>query len=78
MWPKCEPEFKVDDQRKLVFFHGFKETPLEKHGYVVAINRPGHIRRLTELQYSHSCDYYEVSSYLSYIISFLVSEVKKG
>ena len=60
-WSVSYHSIKVDEQRKLVFFHGFKETPLEKHGYIVSINRPGNIRRLTELGYTHNCDYFEVS-----------------
>ena len=56
----CFAEF--DSGRNLVFFHGYRDCPLEKHGYVVALDRPCHVRRLTESNYSHSCDFFVVST----------------
>lgn len=53
-------QIEVDPVRKLVYFHGYKDSPTEKHGYVVAINRPCHIRRLTEANFSHSCKFFVV------------------
>lgn len=52
----------VDMERKLVFFLGLKETPLEKHLYVVSLKRPGHVRLLTEQGYSYSIEFNEVNS----------------
>lgn len=38
----------VDQTRGLVYFIGNRDTPLEQHLYVIALNRPGAPRRLTE------------------------------
>ncbi|WP_395611901.1 DPP IV N-terminal domain-containing protein [Allosphingosinicella sp.] len=38
----------VDQTRGLVYFVGNRDTPLEQHLYVIALNRPGTPRRLTE------------------------------
>lgn len=51
----------VDMQRQLVYFMGLRETPLEKHLYVVSLNRPGEIRLLTSIGYSYSVDFNKVS-----------------
>ena len=59
-WSVSYQPIKVDTSRNLVFFHGFKDTSLESHAYVVGLDRPCHIRRLTESNYSHSCDFFEV------------------
>jgi len=73
-WSVSYHPIKVDEDRKLVFFHGFKDTPLEKHGYIVSINSPGHIRRLTELSYSHDCEYYEAHGILVTVFSNIENE----
>ena len=56
-------DIEVDPVRKLVFFHGYKDTPIEKHGYVVSMDRPCHVKRLTEANYSHNCDFFVVSTF---------------
>ena len=61
-WVVDSKPIKVNLERNLVFFHGYKDTPTEKHGYIVCIDQPEQIRRLTYANYSHSCDYFEVSS----------------
>ena len=43
------------------FLYFFSDTPIEKHGYVVSLDRPCHVRRLTEANYSHNCDFFVVS-----------------
>ena len=45
-----------DDTRALVYFHGLKDTCLEKHLYVVSAERPGEVRRLTEPGLSHNVE----------------------
>lgn len=38
----------LDYQRELVYFMGLRETPLERHLYVVSLRRPGVVRLLTQ------------------------------
>ncbi|KAJ6654474.1 hypothetical protein lerEdw1_006895 [Lerista edwardsae] len=45
----------VNEETKLVYFQGTKDTPLEHHLYVVSYESPGEIVRLTTLGFSHSC-----------------------
>lgn len=35
-WSVSDQQIEVDPLRRLVFFHGYKDTPIEKHGYVVS------------------------------------------
>ena len=44
----------VDVVNGIVFFCGFRDTPLEKHLYAISLDEPGKVRRLTALGYSHS------------------------
>nr|XP_060611592.1 dipeptidyl peptidase 8 [Anolis sagrei ordinatus] len=46
---------RVDEAKKLVYFEGTKDTPLEHHLYVVNYENPGEIKRLTERGFSHAC-----------------------
>ncbi|XP_065336278.1 dipeptidyl peptidase 9 [Cloeon dipterum] len=46
----------VDEDHELVYFIGMRETPLEKHLYVVSLRQPGEIRLLTRPGYSYSID----------------------
>ncbi|KAG8256012.1 dipeptidylpeptidase [Homalodisca vitripennis] len=46
----------VDEERQLVYFMGLRETPLEKHLYVVSLRRPGEVRLLTRPGFSYSVD----------------------
>ncbi|XP_052459508.1 dipeptidyl peptidase 9 isoform X5 [Carassius gibelio] len=45
----------VNEETKLVYFQGTKDTPLEHHLYVVSYESPGDIVRLTKPGFSHSC-----------------------
>uniref|UniRef100_A0A663ER51 dipeptidyl-peptidase IV n=1 Tax=Aquila chrysaetos chrysaetos TaxID=223781 RepID=A0A663ER51_AQUCH len=45
----------VDEAKKLVYFQGTKDSPLEHHLYVVNYENPGEVKRLTECGYSHAC-----------------------
>ncbi|OBS72976.1 hypothetical protein A6R68_12430 [Neotoma lepida] len=45
----------VDEVRKLVYFEGTKDSPLEHHLYVTSYANPGEVVRLTDRGYSHSC-----------------------
>uniref|UniRef100_A0A2I3GD41 dipeptidyl-peptidase IV n=1 Tax=Nomascus leucogenys TaxID=61853 RepID=A0A2I3GD41_NOMLE len=46
---------QVDEVRRLVYFEGTKDSPLEHHLYVVSYINPGEVTRLTDRGYSHSC-----------------------
>uniref|UniRef100_A0A2K6EVZ8 dipeptidyl-peptidase IV n=1 Tax=Propithecus coquereli TaxID=379532 RepID=A0A2K6EVZ8_PROCO len=46
---------QVDEVRRLVYFEGTKDSPLEHHLYVVSYANPGEVTRLTDRGYSHSC-----------------------
>uniref|UniRef100_A0A4W4E698 dipeptidyl-peptidase IV n=1 Tax=Electrophorus electricus TaxID=8005 RepID=A0A4W4E698_ELEEL len=45
----------VNEETKLVYFQGTKDTPLEHHLYVVSYESPGDIVRLTKPGFSHGC-----------------------
>ena len=60
-WAVIDKEVYVDEALGLVYFHGLKDSPLEKHLYVVSMNQPGHVRRLTIAGYSHSAHMNSVS-----------------
>lgn len=60
-WEVLGQNIWVDNQKELVYFIGLRETPLEKHLYVVSIRRPGEIRLLTSIGYSYSVDFNNVS-----------------
>lgn len=53
-WCVVDKQIWVDHKHHLVYFMGLKDTPLEKHLYVVSLYQPGHIRRLTTPNFSHS------------------------
>ncbi|KAJ8958297.1 hypothetical protein NQ318_017443 [Aromia moschata] len=46
-WEVLGQNIWVDIEKQLVYFTGLKETPLEKHLYVVSLRRPGEVRLLT-------------------------------
>uniref|UniRef100_A0A6I8NF23 dipeptidyl-peptidase IV n=1 Tax=Ornithorhynchus anatinus TaxID=9258 RepID=A0A6I8NF23_ORNAN len=46
---------RVDEAKKLVYFEGTKDSPLEHHLYVVSYENPGQVTRLTERGFSHAC-----------------------
>lgn len=62
-WEVLDCNIWVDHSRQLVYFLGLKETPLEKHLYVVSLQGPGYVRLLTEPGYSYSVEFNEVSSH---------------
>ncbi|KAK9882150.1 hypothetical protein WA026_019667 [Henosepilachna vigintioctopunctata] len=53
-WEVLAQDIWVDEKKELVYFMGLKETPLEKHLYVVSLRRPGELRLLTRPGFSHS------------------------
>ncbi len=59
-WTVVDRDVWVDEALGLVYFHGLKDTALEKHLYVVSFSQPGHVRRLTTLGYSHSAQMNDV------------------
>lgn len=54
----------VDTARGLVYFLGLRESPLEKHLYVVGLRQPNNIRLLTEPGYSHVVELDEVTEFI--------------
>lgn len=50
----------VNEETKLVYFQGTKDTPLEHHLYVGSYESPGDIVRLTKPGFSHSCSISQV------------------
>lgn len=48
-------QIRVDEAKKLVYFEGTKDSPLEHHLYVVNYENPGEIKRLTEAGFSYAC-----------------------
>jgi dipeptidyl-peptidase 9 len=51
----------VDELRKIVYFLGLKETPLEKHLYAVSLQKPDWIRLLTVPGFSYTVDFNDVN-----------------
>lgn len=60
-WEVLGHNIWIDIKRELVYFMALRETPLEKHLYVVSIKRPGEIRLLTSIGYSYNIDFNKVS-----------------
>ncbi|KAI8129793.1 Dipeptidyl peptidase 8 [Lucilia cuprina] len=58
-WEVLGRNLWVDKENQLVYFLGLRETPLEKHLYVVSLQRPEHIRQLTEPGYSYLVEFDE-------------------
>lgn len=63
-WEVLGRNLWVDKENQLVYFLGLRETPLEKHLYVVSLQRPEHIRQLTEPGYSYAVEFDEVHTYI--------------
>ncbi|XP_059490227.1 dipeptidyl peptidase 9-like [Neocloeon triangulifer] len=55
-WEVLPRSVWVDEEHDLVYFMGMRESPLEKHLYVVSLLRPGEIRLLTRPGYSYSIE----------------------
>ena len=64
-WSVIDKEIWLDETNGFVYFHGLRETPLEKHLYVVSIDQPCNIRRLTTSGYSHTAYLNQVNAKLS-------------
>ncbi|XP_030374794.1 dipeptidyl peptidase 9 isoform X2 [Scaptodrosophila lebanonensis] len=56
-WEVLARSLWVDKPKQLVYFVGLRDTPLEKHLYVVSLQRPEHIRLLTEPGYSYLVEF---------------------
>ncbi|KAJ6635497.1 Dipeptidyl peptidase 8 [Pseudolycoriella hygida] len=56
-WEVLSRSVWVDKTRQLIYFIGLRETPLEKHLYVVSLRKPGEIRLLTVPGYSYSVEF---------------------
>lgn len=56
-WEVLGRNLWIDSEKQLIYFLGLKETPLEKHLYAVSLQRPGHVRLLTEPGYSYSVEF---------------------
>lgn len=56
------PQIWVNEETKLVYFQGTKDTPLEHHLYVVSYESAGEIVRLTTPGFSHSCSMSQVGT----------------
>jgi dipeptidyl-peptidase 9 len=60
-WEVLPRSVWVDEDHGLVFFLGLRESPLEKHLYVVSLMRPGEVRLLTRPGYSYNIDMNKVT-----------------
>lgn len=56
-WEVLGRNLWIDKKRKLVYFLGLRETPLEKHLYVVSLTQPNHVRLLTKPGFSYSIEF---------------------
>lgn len=59
-WEVLGRKIWVDTKRQLVYFMGLKETPLEKHLYVVSLQQPDNIRLLTNRGFSYTIEFNDV------------------
>lgn len=60
--PPVPLQIWVNEETKLVYFQGTKDTPLEHHLYVVSYEAAGEIVRLTTPGFSHSCSMSQVGT----------------
>lgn len=56
-WEVLGRNLWVDHTRKLVYFLGLRESPLEKHLYVVSLTQPNRIRLLSKSGNSYSVEF---------------------
>lgn len=56
-WEVLRRPMWVNIERQLVFFMGVRESPLEKHLYVVSLKSPNNIRLLTKPGFSYSIEF---------------------
>lgn len=67
-WEVLGHSIWIDEERELLYFIALKETPLEKHLYVVSLRRPGEVRLLTRPGYSYGVDFNKVS-FTNYLLT---------
>lgn len=60
-WEVVKRPLWIDMERQLVYFMGLRESPLEKHLYVVSLRRPGEVRLLTRPGFSYVVEFNSVS-----------------
>ncbi|XP_061385170.1 dipeptidyl peptidase 9 isoform X1 [Danaus plexippus] len=72
-WEVMGRKIWVDEPRGLVYFVGLRETPLERHLYVVSMSAPRQVVLLTKPGHSHSVDMDEECS-MAVITSSNISE----
>ncbi|CAG2055064.1 unnamed protein product [Timema podura] len=65
-WEVLGRSLWVDSERQLVYFLGLRESPLEKHLYVVSLRRPGEVRLLTRPGYSYTVDFNKINCRLTF------------
>lgn len=63
-WEVLGRNLWIDQKRQLVYFMGLRESPLEKHLYVVSLTQPSHVRLLTRPGFSYSVEFNEDCSVL--------------
>ena len=71
-WVVLDEGLWVDSVRGLDYFTGLKETPLEKHLYVVSIYYPGQVRLLTHTGFSYKVEINAVSLLFFCLIKELI------
>ncbi|KAL1501567.1 hypothetical protein ABEB36_006867 [Hypothenemus hampei] len=68
-WEVMGDSVWVNQEKELIYFMGLKETPLEKHLYVVSLRKPGEIRLLTRPGYSYMAEFNKDCSLLITVYS---------
>lgn len=63
-WEVLGRNIWIDRQRNLIYFMGLRESPLEKHLYVVHMHQPNQIRLLTKPGFSYTIEFNEDCSIL--------------
>ncbi|KAF7284247.1 hypothetical protein GWI33_022397 [Rhynchophorus ferrugineus] len=56
-WEVMGQDIWIEPEKQLVYFMGLRESPLEKHLYVVSLKRPDEIRLLTRPGYSYVVEF---------------------
>ena len=75
-WSVCGSGLWVDEVRRLIYFIGLKDTPLEQHLYVTSLAQPGVIQRLTQPGYFHQVALNDVSLNLFFCYKFYLNHFK--
>ncbi len=58
-WEVMNATIAVHHSAGLIYLMGLKDSPIERHLYVVSTNQPGEIRRLTNLGNSYTANFNE-------------------